>query len=246
MQVLSGDARGGANLVQQEAYERLVSERWQALQETVASAAKRSGRSPDAVRIIGVSKYVDVAQAAVLARVGISDLGENRWQVAKPKIEAQLPVRFHFIGPLQTNKVRKVAQHFYCVHTVDRLELVESLAAAAKAEGRSLSVLIQVNVAQDPTKSGVSVQAAQALVEATAALPQLQLKGLMMIGTQGASSLQARREFSGLRVLRDELETQTGLSLPELSMGMSNDFLDAIEEGATIVRIGRRLVLENC
>ncbi|MCY0874973.1 MAG: YggS family pyridoxal phosphate-dependent enzyme [Firmicutes bacterium] len=229
-----------------ELYERGVKERLVHLQQEVAQAAARSGRTSDAVRIVGVSKYIDLAQTEILAKVGLSDLGENRWQVAQPKVEAKLPVTWHFIGPLQTNKARKVVQHFGLIHTLDRIELARVLCAEATAQGRIVKALMQVNIAREPQQSGVDPNRVEALLEEISTLGQLQVVGFMMIGTQGAGEALLRRQFSWLRELRDGVAQRCGLPLTELSMGMSNDFALAIEEGATLVRIGRRLVLENC
>lgn len=227
-------------------YEQGVRERLLAVQDEVAQAARRSGRTVDTVQVIGVSKYVDTEHARLLARCGVTALAENRWQVAQPKVEANLPVAWHFIGPLQTNKAQKVAQYFSLVHTLDRVDLARALEGAAVRLQKSLRVLIQVNIAGEQQKSGVDPEHVDQLLENIMAYEHIQVQGLMMIGTQGSSESVARRQFETLRTLRDDLQVRSGRVLPELSMGMSSDFTLAIEEGATIVRIGRRLVLENC
>ncbi len=226
-------------------YQVFVARRLALLQERIAAALKRSDRSEKQVRVIAVTKYVDAEHARLICSAGVSDLGENRWQVAKPKVEADLPATWHFIGPLQTNKASYVAKHFSYVHSVDRVEVAQALSRAAQKFERTLRVLLQVNISGETQKSGVSAIQLPQLIHEISSLPALSVVGLMGIATNGLSESGVRAEFRSLRRLRDGMQEEMGLQLPELSMGMSNDFELAIEEGATMVRIGRYLVMPD-
>jgi len=206
----------------------------------IEAATARSGRPAGAVTLIGVTKTVaaETMQAAVAA--GLADLGENRVQEAQGKIPVvgRARVRWHFIGHLQRNKAGRAVELFDRVHSVDDAEVAEALSRHAAAAGRTLPVLVEVNVSGEASKFGVAPGALAALLERVAALPGLALDGLMTVGPRGETAEAARPGFARLRGLRDEAERRLGRRLPELSMGMSGDFEVAVEEGSTMVRVG--------
>jgi pyridoxal phosphate enzyme (YggS family) len=200
------------------------------VQEAVARACARAGRSPDDVLLIAVSKTMDVERVRLAIAAGVAALGENRVQEAKEKIEALgRPVPWHLIGSLQTNKARDAARLFDWIHSVDRLELAQELSRRAE---RALNILLQVNLGDEPQKGGVAPAELKRLHEVVAALPNLKVRGLMAIPPATLQPEQARPFFRQLRELRDQL------GLEHCSMGMSADFEVAIEEGATMVRVG--------
>jgi len=203
------------------------------VQEAVARACARAGRSPDDVLLIAVSKTMDVERVRLAIAAGVAALGENRVQEAKEKIEALgRPVPWHLIGSLQTNKARDAARLFDWIHSVDRLELAQELSRRAHSVERTLNVLLQVNLGDEPQKGGVAPAELKRLHEVVAALPNLKVRGLMAIPPATLEPEQARPFFRQLRELRDQL------GLEHCSMGMSADFEVAIEEGATMVRVG--------
>jgi PLP dependent protein len=200
------------------------------VQEAVARACARAGRSPDHVLLIAVSKTMDVERVRLAIAAGVAALGENRVQEAKEKIEALgRPVPWHLIGSLQTNKARDAARLFDWIHSVDRLDLAHELSRRAE---RALNILLQVNLGDEPQKGGVAPAELKRLHEMVAALPNLKVRGLMAIPPATEQPEQARPFFRQLRELREQL------GLEHCSMGMSADFEVAIEEGATMVRVG--------
>ncbi|WP_181362938.1 YggS family pyridoxal phosphate-dependent enzyme [Sulfoacidibacillus thermotolerans] len=226
---------------EQERVDRL-NERLAQIRTRIANARKIAHREDDNIRIVAVTKYVEQDVVQLLIRAGLVDFGENRWQVAKPKVESVPSATWHFIGPLQRNKVRMVVPYFSWIHSVDRNELADDINRIASERGLLRNILLQVNVSQEEQKSGVDPEQLKPLLEHCAKLSHVQVVGLMAIGKQNAGVAEARAEFRQLKALRDEVQQQVGILLPELSMGMSNDFDIAVEEGATIVRIGRYLV----
>ncbi|MGH8618718.1 MAG: YggS family pyridoxal phosphate-dependent enzyme [Burkholderiales bacterium] len=216
----------------------------QATYARIAAATAAAGRPADAVRLLAVSKTFGADRVAEAAAAGQRAFGENYLQEAVAKIEALrqtgplgLALEWHFIGPLQSNKTRPVAEHFDWVHSVDRLKIAERLSAQRPDGLPPLKVLLQVNIDDEGSKSGVTPAAAPALAHAIAQLPRLALRGLMTIPRPAEGFAAQRTAFAALRRLRDEI-TATGLALPELSMGMSADLEAAIAEGATMVRVG--------
>ena len=218
-----------------------------ALRARIAAAAARAGRSAADVTLIGVAKKQSVEAVVEALAAGVREIGENFAQEAREKIPAVhellakrgLPQpRWHFLGQLQRNKARLVTPLFHCVQTVDRLELAQELSRRAQTEGRGLEVLLQVNVDAEPQKGGAEPSELRELLDAVRALPALTLRGLMAIPEPRA---EMRPAFARLRSLRDDLARASGEALPVLSMGMSDDFEVAIEEGATHVRIGTAL-----
>lgn len=214
-----------------------IAERLAAVHERIAAAAARAGRPAESIRLVAVSKTKPAEMIREAYAAGQRDFGENYAQELSQKAEAlaDLPgIKWHFIGPLQRNKVKLIAGVTSLVHTVDRPELAAELARRAVAPGRVLPVLLEVNVSGEATKAGCSPPQAPSLAAEVRALAYLRLDGLMTIPPDTDDREQARPYFAALRRLRDEI----GGDLPELSMGMSHDFEIAIEEGATIVRVG--------
>jgi pyridoxal phosphate enzyme (YggS family) len=206
---------------------------------TIAAACRKAGRDPAAVRLVAVSKKVapERVQAAIAA--GQDLFGENYLQEARDKIAVLgRQVSWHLVGHLQTNKAKPAVELFDLIHAVDRHKLGRALSAAAAALPKVQDVLIQVNQAGEETKSGVAPEAAAALLKDMAQLPHLRVRGLMTMPPWLADPEAVRPYFQALRELRDRLQDASGLPLPELSMGMSGDFAVAVEEGATLVRVG--------
>ncbi|MGH7348987.1 MAG: YggS family pyridoxal phosphate-dependent enzyme [Candidatus Rokuibacteriota bacterium] len=203
------------------------------VQEAMARACARAGRSPDQVLLIAVSKTIDADRVRLAVAAGVAALGENRVQEAREKIETLgRPVPWHLIGSLQTNKARDAARLFDWIHSVDRLELARELSRRAHGAERVINVLLQVNLGDEPQKGGVAPAEVKRLCDAVAGLPGLRVRGLMAIPPAAPTPEATRPHFRALHQLRDEL------GLDHLSMGMSADYEVAIEEGATMVRVG--------
>jgi len=217
-----------------------------AVRARIATAAARGGREAQAVRLIAVTKTFSAALAADIVALGVLDLGENRVQEAAAKI-AELPaeVRWNLIGHLQTNKASRAATLFGTVHSVDNPRVAEALSARRPEDMPPLDVLVEVELTGIPGHTGAPPDELDALVAAVEELPRLRLRGLMTMAPLVDDVELARPTFVRLRGLRDELEQRVGRQLPELSMGMSNDFEVAVEEGATMVRLGRVLFGER-
>lgn len=211
----------------------------QAVKARIAAACRASGRPESAVRLVAVSKThpAELIRAAVSA--GQRDFGENYVQEALVKIGAlaDLALVWHFIGPIQSNKTRPIAESFHWVHSLDREKIATRLSEARPGNLPPLNVCIEVNVSGEPSKSGVAPQAVASLAGQMCALPRLRLRGLMAIPEPTSDVQSQRRQFRALRELKDEL-VRSGLDLDTLSMGMSADMEAAITEGSTMVRIG--------
>lgn len=207
----------------------------------VARACAAAGRDVQAVTLLAVSKTQGAAAVREAAAAGQRDFGENYVQEALGKIAAladlRPALRWHLIGPLQSNKTRVVAESFDWVHSVDRLKIAQRLSEQRPAGLAPLEVCLQVNTSGEPTKSGVAPAEVPALARAVAALPRLRLRGLMAIPEPAADTEAQRRPHRALRHLLEDLH-RAGLGLDTLSMGMSADLEAAIAEGATIVRVG--------
>ena len=209
-----------------------VSANLERVRRRIADAAERAGRRADDVLLIGVSKTVDVDRIRLAVEAGVPALGENRVQEAKGKVAALgHPVPWHLIGHLQTNKAKDAVQLFDVIHSLDRLELATECDRRARAAGKVVDVLVEVNVGGEEAKSGVAPDAVADLLDQVAKLPNLRVRGLMTIPPIGEPEA-TRGWFRTLRKLGERH------GLPELSMGMSADFEAAIEEGATMVRVG--------
>lgn len=203
------------------------------VQAVITRACARAGRSSDDVLLIAVSKTVEVERIKLAIAAGVPALGENRVQEAREKIETLgRPVPWHLIGPLQTNKAKDAARLFDWIHSVDRLELARELDRRARALGRTVDALLEVNVGEEPQKSGVRPDQIKPLLDALAGLDGIRVRGLMAIPPAAPDPEQTRPYFRRLRDLRD------AAGLEHLSMGMSADFEVAVEEGATMVRVG--------
>lgn len=215
------------------------------VREQIATAAVRSGRRAEEVTLVGVTKYVDAAIARKLVEAGLNDLGESRPQALWEKAEslAGLPIRWHLIGHLQRNKVKRTLPLAACIHSADSLRLLEEISREAVALGRTTDVLLEVNISGEAAKHGFEPGQIEPLLPAIARLPHVAVRGLMAMAALEGGPNRARREFAALRELRDRLRTSCPgeISLGELSMGMSGDFEIAIEEGATMVRVGSAL-----
>ena len=216
-----------------------VTENLKLVRDLLAEAAKKAERPPAAVRLLAVSKKQPLEAIVEAANAGQRDFGENLVQEGVSKV-AELASRdlcWHFIGHLQTNKTRAVAEHFDWVHSIDRLKIATRLDAQRPANRPPLNVCLQVNIDDEASKSGVAPGDVRELAEQVAALPNLKLRGLMCIPAIRDDVAGQREPFAKLRRLSESLRTD-GYDLDTLSMGMSNDFEAAIAEGATIVRIG--------
>lgn len=244
----SGPTRGDAlpEETREEARRRLA-ENVSRVRAAIEDSARRAGRDPRTVTIVAVGKGVSAGVLALATAEGLLDLGENRVQellakVAWPGLEG---ARWHFVGRLQTNKarhlVRRVAPHL--VHSLDRLELAQVLHREAVAAGRRQPVLVQVNVARDPRKAGVPPEELVSFLRTLATMDGLAVRGLMTIAPLGDAGEAARPWFRALRQLLDRVRQEGiwGIDMEHLSMGMSGDFEVAVEEGATLVRVGRAL-----
>ncbi len=205
----------------------------------IAAAAARSGRSADSVQLIAVSKKQDGEKVRAAFDAGQPIFGESRVQEARAKIPL-LPaaVRWHFIGHLQKNKIRHALHLFELFHSIDSLELARDVERIAAEEGVRPRVLLEVNVAGEGSKIGFAPETLRSEMESLLELNRVQIEGLMAIPALASEPQASRSYFVLLRELRDELESEFRLNLPQLSMGMSNDYEIAIEEGATFVRVG--------
>jgi len=229
-----------------------ISSNLQAVKRRIIRACSAAGRDPREVSLLAVGKTFPAAALRDAHAAGQRRFGENYLQeaLAKQTALADLDIEWHFIGPLQSNKTRPVAEHFAWVHSIERLKIAERLAAQRPADLPPLNVCVEVNVSGETSKSGCAPEEAPALCRAVAALPHLRLRGLMAIPEPGAGSAAeksalARRRFAALRALRDRLNTEADLRLDTLSMGMSHDLEEAIMAGATLVRIGTAIFGER-
>ncbi len=215
--------------------------------EAIEKACLRSGRRKEEVKLLGASKTVPAQVIERFYRCGLRSFGENRAQefVSKHETLSHLNIDWHFIGRLQTNKVKYLIGRVSLIHSVDRTSLAEEIQKRASRAGTVQEVLIEVNVGNEESKGGVSADGVKSLLEHVISLPNVKPLGLMTIPPYRENSQEVRPFFTKLRELRDKLEEEFKLSLPHLSMGMSNDFEVAIEEGATIVRVGTKLFGER-
>ncbi|WP_127533526.1 YggS family pyridoxal phosphate-dependent enzyme [Paenibacillus kobensis] len=227
-----------------------LAERIQEVETLITAACERSGRSKDEIHVVAVTKYVSVDTVRDVVNHHIVHLGENRWQNAKPKWEAlqQLPEEeqpvWHYIGSLQTNKVKDVIGKFTYIHSLDRLSLAEAIAERADKLGITVPCFVQVNVSGEESKQGLMPEALPDFLHMLRQYPSIKPIGLMTMAPFEAEAEETRPVFRSLRHLRDRINESGLLAEPltELSMGMSNDFTVAIEEGATWVRLGTILV----
>lgn len=213
-----------------------------AVRAEVEAACQRAGRPPGSVRIVAVTKTLPPSAVELAVAAGLEDVGENYVQEARSKrVACRVRVAWHLIGGLQRNKARLAVETFDRIHSLDSAPLAAALGRAAVAARRRMPVLVQVNATGVTTQRGVPPEAARLIVEAAMREPALAVDGLMTIGPLGAPPDAVRACFRELRRLRDDLARALGVELPHLSMGMSDDFSLAVEEGATFVRLGRIL-----
>ena len=216
----------------------------------ISHAAMRAGRSPDEVKLIAVTKTVGIETIKEAIDAGLRIFGENRVQEAQKKISdlkfeiSNSNIEWHLIGHLQKNKAKYAVQLFDLIHTVDSIELAEELNKQAEKIGKIQRVLVQVKLSEEETKHGISEKGLLPVIERIKSLNNLKLEGLMTMPPFFEDPEKARPYFRRLREIRDNAE-RNGFNLPELSMGMSNDFEVAIEEGATMVRIGTAIFGER-
>ncbi len=205
----------------------------------IHKACEAAGRDPAAVTLVAVTKGQTAETVRLAATAGVTDFGENYLQEALPKIDrlADLPLRWHYIGAIQSNKTRAIAERFDWVHSVDRLSVARRLSEQRPFHAPPLNLCIQVELEPEATKSGIEPAGVAALAAAAALLPRVHLRGLMCIPPAHPDPAVGRAYFARLRLLLEELNAN-GHKLDTLSMGMSGDFESAIAEGATLVRIG--------
>lgn len=224
----------------------MIADNLQRIHDRIAQACGKAGRSPDSVALLAVSKTFSADAVAQAHAAGQTAFGENYIQEAVEKITALklLPLQWHCIGPIQSNKTRLVAEHFDWVHTVDRLKIAQRLSEQRPAHLEPLQVCIQVNVDGGPTKSGVAPDQALALAQAVAALPRLRVRGLMCIPEPAPDFVAACAVFTRARALFDQMNL-AGMGLDTLSMGMSADLEAAVASGSTLVRVGSAIFGER-
>jgi pyridoxal phosphate enzyme (YggS family) len=225
-----------------------VRKRLENIKDRLNKSAIRSGRDPKSVRLVAVSKTVPANRVKEAIDAGVDILGENYVQEARTKFNelAAYPVSWHFIGHLQTNKAKYAVRLFDLIHSMDSLRLARELDEQAKKVNKVQKILIQINIGKEPTKSGADVENASYLIESVSCLKNLSVKGLMIMPPFFNDPEKVRPYFSALRNLRDQIhQTLWGVDLHELSMGLSDDFEVAVEEGATFVRIGTAIFGER-
>jgi PLP dependent protein len=219
-----------------------VKERFKRIKQRIADAAVGCGRNPEDIRLVAVSKTIDADRVAQAIDAGASIIGENYIQEAGVKFNALVDraVQWHFIGHLQSNKVKYAVRMFDLIHSVASLKLAKALDNAARKNGKVQDILIQVNISREETKSGIAETDAVGLITQISCLENLRVKGLMTMPPYFDAPERARPFFRQLSWLRDRIVTHgiPGVSMEELSMGMTGDFEVAIQEGATLVRIG--------
>ena len=223
-----------------------VADRLETVRARIEAAALRADRDPLDVRLVAVSKGMTADRVDEAIAAGVEDIGENRIQEAADKQrEVRNAVRWHLIGHLQTNKAARAATLFDYVHSVDSKRVADALSAHRPAGRDPIGVLLEVELTGLPSRYGVVESDVEGVVQQLVNVPAIHVMGLMPIAPYSADPEDARASFTRLRHIRDHMEHVTGWALPELSMGMSNDFEVAIEEGATMVRIGRAIFGER-
>ncbi len=218
----------------------VLAENLKRVEERIASAALKSGRRPEDITLVAVTKTVEPERINRAIQLGVKIIGENRVQEARDKKPEVLPVTWHLVGHLQTNKVKYAVRLFDMIQSVDSLHLAEEISKRCVAEGKTMPILIEVNTSGEPTKYGCKPDEAAELVARVAELPNLQIQGLMTIGLFTDNPEEVRPCFVTLRELAEKIDSQRipNVRMDVLSMGMTSDFEVAIAEGATMVRIG--------
>lgn len=229
------------NETMRRSYERNLKE----VELEITEACAKSNRKREDVLLIGVTKTVTPLAIEPLLQAGLNHFAENRWQVAREKFSAPgaTDATWHFIGSLQQNKVKYIVPRFSWIHSVDSLELGQAISDHAVRNGIETNILIQVNISGEEQKHGIHPEETNKLIDGLQGLPGLSVRGLMTMAPNTDDTSNIRSVFRNLRELLVDMQREFGTSaLNQLSMGMSNDFAIAIEEGATMVRIGRRLM----
>src|SRR5262245_25708622 len=219
----------------------ILAERLASVRSRITDACRRAGRDATGVTLVAVTKTVSTDVAALAAELGASDLGESRPQELWKKAAAVPPARWHLVGHLQRNKIDRTVPLVTLIHSVDSDRLLDALAAFGVNRGAPVPVLLEVNCSREAAKGGFPVGAVPALSDKLVSLSGVSVRGLMTMAAHSDNPEDARPAFAELRRSRDDLRARTGLELPHLSMGMSGDFEVAVEEGATLVRIGTTL-----
>ena len=221
-----------------------IAERYSALMENIQDAARKNGRDPNEIALVAVSKGVPLDQVLALSQLGGRDFGENRiGEALEKKHRASAGLRWHFIGSLQKNKVRKAVGEFVLIHSVDSLELAKKISDVSSERQMETALLLQANTSGEPSKHGLPPEQWIEVFEQVLDMPNLSICGLMTMAPLTDDQAVVRKCFSMLRELRDTLRRQGGNAcrLDHLSMGMSQDYESAIAEGATLLRIGSAL-----
>lgn len=225
-----------------------LKDRWDSTVADVAEICRANGRKPEDVRIIAVSKTVEAPVVAEAIAAGAHDFGENRTQPFNEKFALYPQARWHLIGQLQSRKAKEVVGKACLIHSLDRSSLLHAVQKEAAKLGVTQDMLVEVSISGEESKGGIAPADVPALLEEVAACPNVRIKGLMTMAPRGDEAI-ARRTFEGLRKLSEELNdayaTRGSIEFDELSMGMSEDYAAAIAEGATMVRIGRRIFSES-
>ncbi len=211
---------------------------YKAVRDRIKEAANRSGRDPREVKIIAVSKNVSPESILAAKKLGLNDFGENRLQEALPKITA-LPadIKWHFVGHLQTNKVRDVLDRFSMVHSLDRMSLAQALEKESRKKDTVMPVLVQINASGEASKYGLAPEELEDFLEEVKDFSGIKVRGLMTMAPLVDNPEETRPVFARLRNLKEQINIPS-LKLDYLSMGMTNDYQIAVEEGANLVRIG--------
>ncbi len=218
-----------------------IHENCEKIKDRIRTAAQRSGKNPEEIRVVAVSKTVDAARITKALECGITDLGENRVQELCEKFDSiSMKCKWHLIGHLQTNKVKYILEKVAIIHSLDRLELAKEIQKRAEKTGRIVEALVQVNIAAEDSKFGISPENALGLIKELSIMGNIKVKGLMTMAPLVENPEDVRWVFAGLRKLLIDIgkENIDNIDMEYLSMGMSNDFEIAIEEGSNIVRIG--------
>ncbi len=223
-----------------------IAEHLERVREQITQAAAKAGRSANDIELVAITKTHSAEKVREAVEAGHTLFGESRVQEARAKIP-ELPsnLRWHFVGHLQKNKIRQALPLFELFHGVDSLAVAQEMNRIAAEEGAHPSVLLELNVAEEGSKFGFKTETLRAEMESLLALPRLSIEGLMCIPPLGEEAEASRKFFMQLRELRDSLEREFDLKLPHLSMGMTQDFWIAVEEGATLVRVGTAIFGER-
>ncbi|MBX7157262.1 MAG: YggS family pyridoxal phosphate-dependent enzyme [Verrucomicrobiae bacterium] len=209
------------------------------VQGQIKEASARAGRGAEEVHLLGASKTRTPEEIYEAVEAGLLLFGENRVQEAKQKIPlCSSRAEWHFIGHLQSNKVRDAVALFSCIQSIDSVSLAETVSQEAEKQGRTMDILVEVNVSGEKSKFGMKPEELLFALEKVNVLPRLRICGLMTLAPWEEKPQEAKPYFARLREWRDRAEKELGIKLPELSMGMSHDFLEAIQEGSTLVRVG--------